>query len=397
MIRPVAIGLSPNLELDDITLALKNIILLKVFSNDVGPLLMLKSWFYKNYSFDHSFPLDSARSGLYLVLKSIGISSRDEVIVPAFTCVAVPNSSLWLGAKPVYADIDINTLSIDPLDFRKKITSNTKAVIFQYTFGIPGNINEIIKIAKSKRIIVIEDCAHIIDPNNRKTGRIGDFSVFSFGRDKAVSSVFGGLVSVNNLKHAKAFEAVYSKLEYSSVAWVLRLYVHTISMVLVLPLYNFLNIGKLILFLLLKLSLINKPVFEQEKQGKKPDFFPAKMHPAICLLALHQLEKVDKFNNLRQNLVNLYDKQYPQNQIKSQDQPLLRYPILVKNREELLKKFKSKRILLGNWYSNGIDPKGSYPITKFVAQHIINLPTYPTLELSHAKKITSIINKNDLL
>src|SRR5581483_4013141 len=112
----------------------------------------------------------------------------------AFTCVAVPNSVLWTGAKAIYADID-ETGNLDPKDLEKKITKKTKAVIIQHTFGIAANMDAIQKVLKGKKIILIEDCAHALGASykGKKLGTFGEFAFFSFGRDKVISSVFGGM------------------------------------------------------------------------------------------------------------------------------------------------------------------------------------------------------------
>ena len=120
------------------------------------------------------------------------IGEGDEVLVQAFTCVAVPNSVLWAQATPVYADIDA-TLNIDPIDVEKKITNRTKAIIVQHTFGIPADMDALVALAKKHNILLIEDCAHSLGATykGKKVGTFGDAAFFSFGRDKVVSSVFG--------------------------------------------------------------------------------------------------------------------------------------------------------------------------------------------------------------
>lgn len=401
MIRPIAIGLSPNVEVDDISLALKNIILLGFISRNESILTKLKNWFHTRFGFIYSFPLNSGRSGLMLALKSLKVTKDDEVIIPSFTCVAVPNSVLWVGAKPIYVEIDRETLNYNLSELKKKISSKTKAVIYQYTFGIPGPINEVRDLCKKKRIVLIEDLAHSIGSSykGKMLGTYGDISVFSFGRDKAVSSVFGGLVAINNKTLADNFSLEFSKLSTSSLPWALKQYIHVISMLIILPTYN-IEIGKFILLLLQKFNLVNKPVFNEEKSGRKPSVFPEKLHPSLALLALHQLNKIDTFNRTRQNYSDKYSKEF--NTPYYSKYPLLRYPLLVEKRDEILFEFKKKGIILGNWYHNCIDPKGvdfskvGYTPdvkTRYISDHIINLPTYPTFSEDDYKKVMSLIRK----
>src|SRR3972149_1771131 len=80
------------------------------------------------------------RVALYALLKAIGIHPGDEVILPGFTCVVVPNAIIYLGGKPVYADIDPKTFNIDTAKIEGKITDNTTAIIAQNTFGLSPDV-----------------------------------------------------------------------------------------------------------------------------------------------------------------------------------------------------------------------------------------------------------------
>lgn len=390
MIRPIAIGLAPNLEIDDIILTAKNLLFGKVFYNQPRPLEELKSWFKSNYNTRSVYLFNSARSGLYIILNSLNIGAGDEVIVPSFTCVAVPNAVIWNKANPRFVDINKNTLGIDINDLEKKINNKTKAIIIQHTFGIPCEIEKIINIAKKYNLIVIEDCAHGINIpyKDKYLGQFGDLSFFSFGRDKAISSVFGGALIINNYKYNKNLKILYSKIKYPSVFWILKQHFHSILMALVLPTYN-IELGKLILFLAKKLNLITMPVYEEEKKGQQPSDFPAKLHSSLAILVLHQLSKLGRFNSHRSKIVEFYSG-------GSRSESLLRYPVIVKNRDQILKQFKKKNIVLGNWYSMVFDPV-SCPTAEYVAQHIINLPTYPTFNQNQAEKIINILPKNSIL
>lgn len=407
MIRPIAIGLAPNLEIDDIVLAFKNIILGKIFDNSNEELFKLATWFKKNLKQESIFLFNSGRSALFTALSSIGLGSGDEVIVQAFTCVAVPNAVIWSGAKPVFVDITKENLGIDLKDLEKKISKNTKAIIVQHTFGIPAKIEEILIIAKKYNLCVIEDCAHCMRVKYKEKflGSYSDFSVYSFGRDKAVSSVFGGALSVNNKKYIDKVNQIYANIPYPSKLWVFKQHFHSILMGVVLPLYNFLKIGKLILYFFQQANLLTFPVYREEKFAEKPKDFPKKLAASLAILAFSQLKKIDRFNLTRKNFVSKYNKLFSKNRIKTNSYPLLRYPLLIGERDLILEKGKRERITLGNWYSNVVDPKGvdfekinySYcPTAEYVAQYIINLPTYPNLTEKDYNKVISLFKRETL-
>jgi len=121
------------------------------------------------------------RVALYALLKAIGIHPGDEVILPGFTCVVVPNAIIYLGGKPVYADIDPKTFNIDTAKIEGKITDNTTAIIAQNTFGLSSDLDPILDIGKRYNLKVIEDCAHGYGGSykGKANGTVADAAFFS--------------------------------------------------------------------------------------------------------------------------------------------------------------------------------------------------------------------------
>ncbi len=409
MLRPIAIGLSPNLEVDDVWLAGKNIILGRIFQNQGQDLSKLKKWFRFNLGAKNVFLFNSGRSALFLALKVLNLKPHDEVIMQIFTCVAVPNAVVWAGGKPVFVDIQKENLGIDFNQLVRKINNKTKAIIIQSTFGLTTKIKQILDLARKYKLVVIEDCAHLIEPNKiKKDKNLPDFSIYSFGRDKAVSSVFGGVLTVNNKHYLNKVKKHYQQLVYPNRLWTLQQHLHPLLMSIILPLYNFFNLGKFLLFLFQRISLLSLPVYQEEKITQKPSVFPCKMPASLACLALNQLKKINRFNQKRKDYVLKYSQIFPHNPIKIDNQPLLRYPLLLGERDNFLKKAKQKGFILGCWYSNLIDPKGVnlakfdidtslYPTAKYVAQHIVNLPTYPTLSQQDFLKLLAFLRQENLV
>ncbi|MEY4217385.1 MAG: DegT/DnrJ/EryC1/StrS aminotransferase [Bacteroidota bacterium] len=90
----------------------------------------------------------------------MGVGPGDEVILPAFTCVVVPNAILYTGATPVFVDIDPNSLCCDVQSIEKAITPNTKAILIQNMLGLSYKVHELVALAKAHGIYTIEDCTH---------------------------------------------------------------------------------------------------------------------------------------------------------------------------------------------------------------------------------------------
>ena len=108
----------------------------------------------------YSVGLNSATSALHLAMKLINLQKGDEVITTALTFVSTNHAILYEGGTPVFADIQPETLNIDPEDIKRKITKRTKAIICVHFAGYPCDIEEIHDIARTYNLFVIEDCAH---------------------------------------------------------------------------------------------------------------------------------------------------------------------------------------------------------------------------------------------
>lgn|SRR3989344_1463063 len=412
MLKTISISHSPNAQKDDILLALK--ILFSPISwfnfRETEKLEReFASYFGKDYK---ALAVNSARSAEYLILKSQNIGQGDEVIVQGFTCVAVPNSVLWNSANPVYVDID-NTFNIEATDLKRKITKKTKAVIIQHSFGIPANITKIKNAVANKKILIIEDCALSLGAkyNGKKVGTLGDISFFSFGRDKVISGVFGGMILVKDRKLYERIKEIRDDLDYPSWRWVFQQLMHPLVLSLVLPLYNFgykkVTLGKIILFLFQKFRFITKSIYEEEKYARKPSVFPKKLPGGLATLAFNQIKKLDEFNIHRKKISELYFRILKDKRVilppKISGAIWMRFPILTKKATDIFNYAKSKGILLGDWYRSPIMPVKNYNLVKFnpnscptsakYSQMIINLPTYPNLSKNDARFIVKTIKK----
>lgn len=136
----------------------------------------------------------AGRMAFYCLLKSLNIGVGDEVILPGFTCSVMPNAVWRTGATPVFADIDKNTFGSDAVEIEKRITSRTKLIVAQHSFGIPCNVPDIVKIGNKYDIFVMEDCAICLDStiDGIKVGNWGDAAIFSTDHSKPLNTLIGG-------------------------------------------------------------------------------------------------------------------------------------------------------------------------------------------------------------
>jgi len=142
----------------------------------------------------------SGTASIFLALKAMGIKRDDEVIVPNLTFPATANAVMLAGAKPILVDVDIKSLLIDEKSLVKKINKKTKAIIPVHISGRGSNIKNILKIAKVKKLFVIEDAAEAFMSkiNKKYLGTFGDAGCFSFAPNKIITSGQGGIVVTNN-------------------------------------------------------------------------------------------------------------------------------------------------------------------------------------------------------
>ncbi len=218
--KPIALGLSPNTQKDDVYLALRQ--LFSPWSYQRGSAIAeLEQWFRNFFAVSYAVTFSNGRSALFAVLHELGIGEGDEVIIQAFTCIVVPNAVVATGAIPVYADIS-TSLTIDPKSLEKHITKKTKAIVVQHTFGIATDMDTIQKLAKKYGLFVIEDVAHTLggEYKGKKLGTLSDAAIFSFGRDKAFSSVFGGMAITANKILGKKIRQYQQQKNYPSFKWI---------------------------------------------------------------------------------------------------------------------------------------------------------------------------------
>ncbi len=148
----------------------------------------------------YAVAISNGTAALHAACFAAGIQHGDEVLVSPMTFAASSNSVLYCGGKPVFVDVDFQTMNIDPSKIVALITDNTKAIIAVDFTGAPCDYEKIIKIAKQNDLILIEDAAHALGANygDRKIGNLADLTTFSFHPVKHITTGEGGLITTND-------------------------------------------------------------------------------------------------------------------------------------------------------------------------------------------------------
>lgn len=148
----------------------------------------------------YSVAMSSGTAALHAACAVAGISAGDEAITTPITFAATANAAVYCGGRPVFADIREDTLNIDPREIESKLTPRTTAILPVDFAGHPADLDEIIAIARARKLIVIEDACHALgaEYRGRKIGSLADMTVFSFHPVKHITTGEGGMVTTNS-------------------------------------------------------------------------------------------------------------------------------------------------------------------------------------------------------
>lgn len=176
--------------------------------------------FAKYIGTEYAVAVNSGTSALHLSLLALGIGKGDEVIVPALTFFATVEAVLYVGAKPIFCDVDLETYCMSPSDLEKKITEKTKAIIPVHLFGHPCDITSIgmsqlkasLNLPKPEGRFIIEDAcqAHGAEYERQKVGSFGTCGCFSFYATKNMTTCEGGMITTDDEELTKKLRLLRS-------------------------------------------------------------------------------------------------------------------------------------------------------------------------------------------
>lgn len=153
----------------------------------------------------HAIAVTNGTVAIHLALLAYDVKPGDEIIVPSFTYIATANAVKYVGATPIFVDVDEDNWCMDPQKIEKIITPKTKGIIAVNLYGHPADMDEINKIAKKHKLFVIEDAAesHTATYKGIPTGGLGNIGTFSFYGNKIFTSGEGGAITLNDDKLAE--------------------------------------------------------------------------------------------------------------------------------------------------------------------------------------------------
>lgn len=340
------------------------------------------------------------RVALYALLKAMGVGPSDEVIVQGYTCVVVANAILYLGATPIYVDINLDTYNMDLDQLGQKINERTKVIICQNTYGLSSNLEEIIRIAKErsntyeKTIYTLEDCTHGFGGqyHGKPNGFFCDASFFSTQWSKPYTTGVGGFCVIHNddikqkmlLLNADLIQpGAKERLELKLMYFVRQYIINDITYWPMIRLYRWLSRKNLV---------VGSSSGEEVSGVEMPEGFYKAQSIVQYKKGLKSIRKLEAINQTRKKNAATYTgylksigKKYV-NETFFDDHIFIRYPLLVDDRDRFRELAEKAKITLGEWFESPIYPAyndlsvwkmdtKAVPNAMYVCEHMVNLPT----------------------
>jgi dTDP-4-amino-4,6-dideoxygalactose transaminase len=348
----------------------------------------------------HGISFGAGRMALYAVLEALDIGQGDEVILPAFTCVVVPNAILYRGARPVYVDIKPRYFSIDVRKVEAAITPRTKALYAQHAFGVPCDVEALRDIGRRHGLPVIEDAAHALGAvyRGKPVGSLTEVAFFSTDHSKVINTHLGGMAVTDNDALAARLRRVQAEAPFLDTNLTRRL-IRSFLLEYFLFAPRVLWLGRTMHTVLARLDFLFY-FFDELKTTKPTEYpYPCRLSSAQAQLGLSQLENLQGNLAHRRQIANWLEQKIRWNGMSSDqidESTWLRYSFLVKDRAKFQRCF-SKHFDLGIWFTSVVEGRmkdleevgyhpGSCPVAEYVVQHIVNLPTHLRIPLEVIQK-----------
>lgn len=329
----------------------------------------------------YAIALNSASAALHLSMLAIGVKEGDEVITTPFTFAATANAIMHCGGKPIFVDIDPRTYNIDVDQVEKAITKKTKAILPVHYGGQPVDLDKLKQIAKKHNLYLVEDAAHAISTKykGKMIGTIGDLTCFSFHPVKNMTTGDGGAITTNDKELAERI-------------------------------------------MVLRVNGMDKESWKRNTSTGSWDYaivsdgYKYHMNDLSAALGIHQLAKLEKFREIREEIAKTYDKGFADLsevtipfQVPNSRNAYNIYGILVDttnltiNRNQIIDILKSynvgsivyfRPLHTQPFFNETLKLKlGQFPNAEYVFDKLICLPIYPGMAPQDAVYVVNLLKE----
>jgi dTDP-4-amino-4,6-dideoxygalactose transaminase len=334
------------------------------------------------------------RVALYATLRALGIGAGDEVIVPAFTCVAVPNAILYTGAVPVYVDIDETTYTVDVEAVAGAAGPNTRAILAQNTFGLSADLDALSAVAARHGAALIDDCTHGLGGTyrGRPNGTAAQAAFYSTQWSKPISTGLGGIAVTRDTALARELRTLEEASREPTAAEqaLLCLMVSARSRITSPSLTR---VGRGVYRAVSRAGVVPGSSTREELEGPHmPAGFVTRMSAVQARLGRRRLPSLAQTVVARRTIAERYSEWLVGHGCTEACEPpssthaFLRYPIRVRERDAFLEAARRRGLDLGDWFHSPLYPlkgdlsrwlyrPGMAPVAERVTSEIVNLPT----------------------
>jgi perosamine synthetase len=366
-----------------------------------------ESAFARKVGVRYAFSFASGRIGLYGLLRSLGVKDGDEVLLQVPTHVVVPNAIRYAGAKPVYVDCRLDNYNMDLEQAEQKITSRTKVLLLQHTFGVPVDMDTALALARRHDLEVVEDCVHALGAtyDEKQVGSLGRAAFFSTEETKIISSTMGGVAVTDDPVLAARLQAFQEGCVWPTS----RLTAAYLAKFIVYFLFTEPHLHYFIrtLYELVgRRHPLPRATLPEELRGVRPAGYEQRLSNAQAALALRQLARLEDNLAHRRKAAQSYHTQLSQGGFDLLEPPakaesaFVRYPVWVEDRGAIIREVAPLAVL-GDWFTSVFEEgvgsayddyeMGSCPRAEAAAQHLINLPTHPRATPYDVKLISKAV------
>jgi dTDP-4-amino-4,6-dideoxygalactose transaminase len=357
-----------------------------------------------------AFAFWKGRVALYAILRGLGVGEGDEVILPGYTCVMNVNPVKYVGARPIYVDIEPLTYNINPRLIEPKITARTKVIIAQHTYGYPCEMDSILATATRRGIPVVEDCCLALGSRykGKVCGTFGSAAYFSFQWNKPFTTGLGGMAVTSDPPLAARIRALcQAELQSPSAKAALMLTAERTAYRLLIFPRTTARAARLFQWLTRRGLVIGSSGAGEYEPKMAADFF-MQMSAGQARAGLGQMRHLSRNLAHRRAMHEVYDRLLAEAGMPvaplpdSMDPVLVRYPVRVADKDRAVTEAPHCGVELGTWFEIPLHPKetpmepydyreGMCPVAEQACREAVNLPMHPRAGLSTARRSVEFI------